>query len=161
MGLAESMGKTWTVGRCSPFGANGILGILFPMRDGHVPSYPSRSSSVTQELTLGSCHRGAWCGGSWRRREVQRVLQVPVAEKKAGFRASGMSKMHARGALSTNENPDSDSAPQSWSALAASCFLDQQGRLRCVTQSSGLDWYEGGVCCWCLFLLFKLCFSLF
>ena len=69
LGLAESTGKTWTVGRCSPFGADGILGILFPMRDGHVPSCPSRSSSATQELTLGSCHRGAWCGGSWRRRE--------------------------------------------------------------------------------------------
>ena len=92
---------------------------------------------------------------------VQRVAQVPVAEKKADLRALGMSKMHTRGALSTNENPDSGSAPQSWSALAASCFLDKQGRLRCVTQRSGLDWCEGGVCCWCLFLLFKLCFSLF
>lgn len=47
-------------------------------------------------------------------------------------------------------------------ALGASCFFDKQGRLRCVIPSRGLDWYEGGgVCCGCLFLLLKLCFSLF
>lgn len=65
LGLAESTGKTWAVGRCSPFRAHGILGVLFPMTDGRVPSCPSGSSFVTQDLILGSCHRGAWHGGSW------------------------------------------------------------------------------------------------
>lgn len=73
-----------------------------------------------------------------------------------------MSKMHTRGALSTNENPDSGPAAESWPALGASFFFDKQSGLRCVIQSSGLAWYEdGGVRCWCLFLLFKLCVSLF
>lgn len=85
-----------------------------------------------------------------------------MAKQKADFRAWGMSKMHTSGALSTNENPDSGPATESWSALGASFFFDKQGGLRCVIQSNGLAWYEdGGVCCWCLFLLFKLCVSLF
>lgn len=50
-----------------------------------------------------------------------------------------MSKIHTRGALSTNENPDSGPATESWSALGASFFFGKQGGLRCVIQRA-VDW---------------------
>lgn len=40
LGLGEGTGKNYSGGKCSPSRANTVLGVLFPMMDGHVPSCP-------------------------------------------------------------------------------------------------------------------------
>lgn len=40
LGLGEQTGKNYSGGKCSPSRANTVLGVLFPMMDGHVPSCP-------------------------------------------------------------------------------------------------------------------------
>lgn len=59
LGLAESAGKTWAVEGAFTFrGEWDSWRFVSREGTGHVPSCPSRSSSVPQELTLGSCHVG-------------------------------------------------------------------------------------------------------